>query len=98
MYLVKIGLFRISVALVINKRICVALISTSQMIITLEFANNNSDRSSLLLKLELENMSTNLTDTIKGVKRVKGSVIASDLDKNTPFFVLTANHYNLYRI
>ena len=68
------------------------------MIVILKFANDDSDRSPLLLELKLKNMSANLTDAIKGVERAEGSVVASDLDKNTPFFVSTANRYNLYRI
>ena len=68
------------------------------MIVTLKFANDDSDRSPLLLELELENMSANPIDTMKGVEGAEGLVIASDLDKNTPFFVSTANRYDLYRI
>ena len=68
------------------------------MIITLEFANNNSDRPPLLFELKLENMSANPTNIIEGVEGAEGSVVASDLDKNTSFFVSTANCYDLYKI
>ena len=81
--MIKVGSFRISVALIINKRIYIVLTLILQIIVILEFANNNSNKSLLLLKLKLENISANLTDIIKRVKGVKDLVMVSDLNKNT---------------
>ena len=45
--------------------------------------NNNSDKSSLLFKFKLEDMSANLIDVIKRIKGAESSVVASDLDEKT---------------